>query len=153
MKLQSITTKAVKHDVANFLVEIFLLGKYGKLEPYCWRKGHSMFKEWPKLLSVFKRLIKTHSIKAEQLAWYIYKYEPKEIDSESFGLFVWKVRKLFKTQTLQHINKVYLARYEDQKLGYSHTFDKKYADINNSINKPKNLVDVLKSLETIDEQG
>ena len=117
-KFQSITTQEVEHDVVNLLTEILLLNKYGSLESYCWRKGHSMAKEWPKSLALIRRLIKSNGIKPEQLAWYFYKFQPKEISPKEFGLVAWKVKRLFPKMPIAKIHRIYIEKHKPEDQGY-----------------------------------
>ena len=142
MKYQSITTPEVQHDVSNFLTEIFFLNKHGLYKPYAWRKGNALAKDWPKIVSIFRKLVKTHRILPEQLAWYLYKYQPKSIDIDSFGLMVWRIRKLFGKYSLKKIHSIYSAKFCNSANDLIIINDYKYSDSCND-----NLFDVLDRLE------
>lgn len=146
-KFQSLTTQEVKHDVANLLTEILLLNKYGNLESYCWRKGHSMAKEWPKSLSLIRRLIKSNGIKPEQLAWYFYKFSPKEINPKEFGLVAWKVKRLFPKMPISKIHGIYIERHKSEDPGYF-AIKEQSEPTKAEVSSPKpNLLSLLDQLE------
>lgn len=146
-KFQSITTQEVEHDVVNLLTEILLLNKYGSLESYCWRKGRSMAKEWPKSLSLIRRLIKSNGIAPEQLAWYFYKYLPKEISSKDFGLVAWKVKKLFPKMSIAKIHRIYIEKYKPEDQGYFALKEQSKPVETQKVPKKAGLLDLLDQLE------
>ena len=149
-KYQSVTTPEVQHDSTNFLTEIFFLNKYGALPQYPWRKEYSFSKEWGKTVSLFRKLIKTHHIKSEQIAWYLHTYLPKKIDAKSFGLMVWKIKTLFKHISLSYLQSLYTEKFKI-------IIDKSHLNIKDNFNLPSlketqeggDLFSILKDLENI----
>jgi len=146
-KFKSITTQGIKHDAANLLTEILLLNKYGDLEPYCWRKNHSMAKEWPKSLALIRKLIKSFDIKPEQIAWFFYKTRPKEINSKEFGLVAWQIRRLFPQMPLGKIHGIYLAKFKPEPSSYFSLKEQSKPTETGKTRQKSNLLDVLSQLE------
>lgn len=136
---QSLTTPCISHDKFNLLTEIYFLNKKGILEEFPWRKGHSCFGEWPLTLALIKKLVLKHGIDAEHLAWYFSNFRISNIDSKHFGLFAWKVKRIFSRVELNSLRNLYKIRYNLNKT----VEDLEYAD--RSIpNKNKTLLDVLR---------
>lgn len=143
-KYQSLTSPSVLHDKYNLLVEIYFLNKKGLLEEFPWRKGHSCYNEWPLTLSLLKKLINQHGIDAEHLAWYFSKFRISNIDSKNFGLFAWKVKRIFSRVNLNSLKDIYKIRYNLNKT----VEDLEYA--NKSLPaRNKSLLDILKEIERI----
>lgn len=111
-KYQSVTTPSVQHDATNFLTEIFFLNKYGALPEYPWRKGKPLAKEWGGTVSLIRKLIKVHHVDAEQIGWYMHEHLPKKMDSKSFGLMVWKIKKLFRHIDLSYLERLYAEKFK-----------------------------------------
>jgi len=154
-KYQSITTPSIQHDDTNFLTEIFFLNKYGALPQYPWRKGNPLAKEWGKIVSLLRKLIKVHHIDASQIAWYLHEHLPKQLDSKSFGLMVWKIKKLFRRTDLSYLQRLYAEKFK--------TTDKSHLNIKDEFapvpvtekRKAKDLLSILKELENTngEEEG
>lgn len=127
MRYKSITTPSVEHDAPNFLVEVYLLNRYGLMEEYCWRKGHSKAAEWSFLLPLFKKLLKTHQVDPEQLAWFLHYHTPKSISQDTIGLFVFhikRIKKLFKRIPLDKLHRLYVDQFVDKDRGFMAISDK-----------------------------
>lgn len=149
MRYKSISSPGVQHDAPNFLVEIYLLNRYGPLEEYCWRKDRSHSKEWSFLLPLFKKLLKTHKIHPEQLAWFLHFYTPKVINQDTVGLFVFhikRIKKLFKRIPLENLQKLYEERFARQDRGFMEINDSGSYDRKSEI-KRNDLLSVLEELE------
>jgi len=120
-KYQSVTTPDVQHDATNFLTEIFFLNKYGGLPPYPWRKGKPLAKEWGRIVSLLRKLIKTHKVSPEQIAWYLHTFTPPTMDPKSIGLMVWnlkKIKRLFRRLSLSYLCSLYTEKFKTTDQGY-----------------------------------
>jgi hypothetical protein len=145
-KYQSITTSGVKHDPTNFLTEVYFLNKYGALPQYPWRKEQPLAKEWGKVVSIFRKILKVHKIQPEQIGWYLHSFKPCTIDAKSFGLMVWKIKRLFKTTSLDYLSEFYSNKFKHISDGYMSVKDQ-YAQPSVREKKDKDLLSILEELE------
>lgn len=146
-KYQSITTPNVQHDPTNFLTEIFFLNKYGALPQYPWRKGNFIAKEWGSIVSIFRKLIKVHHVDPEQIGWYLHEYLPKKIDSRSFGLMVWQIKKLFHRIDLDYLQRLYDEKFKKINKNYMNIKDDFASIPIKEDSGKKDLLSILKDLE------
>ena len=150
IRYKSISTPSVNHDVSNFLVEIFLLNRYGMLEEYCWRKGHPNTTEWSFLLPLFKKLLKVHKIEPEQLAWFLHFHTPKSIDKDTVGLFIYnlkRIKKLFKRIPLDKLRQLYEEKFTEVDRGFMEISDNDRYDRNPVKSEKTDLLSLLERLE------
>lgn len=144
MKYKSITTPEIEHDEANLLAEFIFLNNNISLEPFSWR--NSTKAQWGKLVSCIKKLIRDFNIEPDQLAFYIWKCHPRDINQTEFAKMAIVAKKLFKKHDLNALRTIYLERRKflgqneiTKQIGYKYDTDERY--------KPKNLIDFLKELE------
>lgn len=105
-KYKSITTPDIEHDEANILAEFVWLNRNLASDIFPWRGENG--KEWGKLVSVFKKLMKPpFELTAEQLAFYIYKCNPHNITSEEFAKMAVVARKLFLKYRIEEVCRLY----------------------------------------------
>lgn len=139
MKYRSITTPEVEHDATNMLVELMWLNRDLTLGSFPWRgpKG----REWGKAVSALKKLMKEpFSLSSAQLAFYIYRCTPKNIDGVEFGKMAVVARKLLQRFDLEELCGIYRGwRQERQVDGIDLAKHKKQ--------DAKSLTALLKELE------
>jgi hypothetical protein len=137
-KYQSLTTKNISHDDANLLTELIWLNKDINCKEYPWRKDT---KNWAKTVSCLKKMMKEpFSLDTDQIAFYIYKCSPTEIDSEEFAKMAVVAKKLFKKYELNNLYDIYKRkRSELADIGVEKTIYKK--------TKSKSLTSFLMELE------
>lgn len=140
VKYQSITTDGVHHDVANFLTEIFFINKYGIFPPYAWRKNGSLAIEWPKTLSIIRKIINQYNVSPQQISWYLLNFQPKSLSEKDFGKLVYRVRKSFGYLPIDKLYDIYNKHFcNNQPLIIQRDYQKK--------NKKKTLLELLESME------
>jgi len=105
-KYSSITTPEIQHDAANMLVELMWLNRDLTLGPFPWRGANG--REWGKTVSAVKKLMKDpFNLTADQVAFYIYRCVPTEIDSEEFAKMAVVARKLLQRFGLHELCGLY----------------------------------------------
>ena len=139
MKYNSITTPGVKHDAANMLTELILLNQNIEQRPYCWRNN----RQWSKLVAAIKKVMTVHCITADQLAFYIYRCCPKEINQIEFAKMAVVAKKLFRKYDLNELVSVYNQR----KASFVPDRDLARAGSAKVQKKQKSLYEFLKELE------
>jgi len=143
-KYCSISTPNVFHDVFNILTEIYFINIYGQLKPFSWRKGNSLSKKWPKILSVFKKIIIDFDISEEKIAWYLFTYKPKLLQAKDFGMLVWRVRRSFKDMSVDCLVDIYKEKYKD--LNFVVSFNESYTETKQEVKN--DLLSILNNLES-----
>ncbi len=84
-----------------------MLEYYGEmLPPYSWRKNNFLASEWPRVLSLFKRLLKKIKVRPANLIWYFLNVKNKT-DLSKVGSFVWDVRSAVSSFPQPTIDDVY----------------------------------------------
>jgi hypothetical protein len=135
---ESITTPGVYHDAANMLVELLILNRDITVDEYPWRGCGG--REWGRLVAAIKRLIKDFEIMPDQLAYYIFKCSPQDINSTEFAKMAVVAKKLLRSYDIEQLVVLYSERRENakpsvlQQAGYKRI-------------KEKTLTDLLKELE------
>jgi len=150
LRYKSITTSSIQHDAPNFLVEVFLVNRYGMLEEYCWRKGHSQAAEWSFLLPLFKKLLKVHKLEPEQLAWFLHFHSPKEINKETVGLLIYnlkRVKRLFNRIPLDNLQQLYEEKFAEVSRGFMEVNDKDRYSVEAKTSETTDLLSLLDRLE------
>lgn len=148
-KYQSVTTPDIQHDPTNFLAEIFFLNKHGPLPQYPWRKGNPLAQEWGKTVSLFRKLVKTHKIAPEQIGWYLHTYQPKVLETKSFGLMVWKIKNLFKHIDLKYLERLYAEKFRAPSSDKDHlNIIARSKHTVTPLTEPDNLLNILQKLES-----
>ena len=136
---ESITTPGVFHDTANTLVEFIWLNNDIDSRKAPWRgpgKDH-----WSKLVACVKKLMgPSFNISAAQLAFYIFRCHPVEIDSTTFAKAAVVAKKLFKKYDVEQLRQIYIDRRTSMMSSGMDTIPYKKPDT-------KNLIDFLKELE------
>jgi predicted enzyme involved in methoxymalonyl-ACP biosynthesis len=144
-KYQSITTPDLKHDAANMLTELILINKDPMVSPYPWSHQHKVW--WGKTVSAIKKLTKQFNITTDQLAFYVYRCRPVEIDGPEFAKMAVVAKKLFRKYDLQELVALYRATQQKNKGGsldgIGYRKDRP---------KPKSLVDFLRELEDAEKK-
>lgn len=137
-KYKSLTTKEISHDAANLLTEFIWLNRNINCKEYPWR---SDIKNWAKTVSCLKKMMKEpFSLDKEQIAFYIYRCSPTEIDSEEFAKMAVVAKKLFRKYDINDLYRMYAERRDKLKdLGVEKNTYK--------ISKAKSLTQFLQELE------
>lgn len=135
----SITSPGVLHDAANILTELIWLNRNIQLGDHPW-KGSQHGKQWGKMVACIKKLMRDFELDADQIAFYIYKCRPVNIDGVEFAKMAVVAKKLFQKYDLGDLVRMYTERRQDLK---SQPIDL----MRHKTQKPKSLVDFLKELE------
>lgn len=134
----SITSPPLRHNLANTLTELILLNKVAAPGEFPWR---STYKEWwGETVSCIRKLMKTFNITGDQIAWYIYKCQPTELNGTEFAKLAVVAKKLFQKYDIEQLHRIYAERYragQDVVL-YSYSVPK----------KTKSLSEFIKELES-----
>jgi hypothetical protein len=136
---QSLTTPEIQHDAANMLTEFIILNTNLKTGRFPWRQEEQV--SWGKNVAAIKKLMKApYHLTAEQIAFYIYKCSPKNINPFEFSKMAVVARKLFRPYGIEELRQIYLDRMTVVKgsglEGVEHKKD-----------KPKSLLTLLRELE------
>lgn len=75
-----------------------------------WRGDHRTW--WGKTVAAINKLITTHKLTADQLAFYVFHCEPMEIDSTEFAKMAVVAKKLFRRYDLNDLVEMYRNRRE-----------------------------------------
>lgn len=102
---QSITTPDLRHDPSNMITELILLNRDWNPGPYPWKGKYRAF--WGKTVAVVRRMIRDHGLSPDQIAFYVYRCNPTEINGEEFGKVVTVAKKLFQRYDLQGLVESY----------------------------------------------
>jgi hypothetical protein len=139
MKYRSITTPDIDHDEANILAEMIWLNRDLATDIFPWRGENG--KEWGRLVSAFKRLMgPSFGLSAEQLAFYVFKCRPQQINPTEFAKMAVVARKLFRRYQIEEVCMLYVhKRIEAMKPGLEKAPYKQ--------EKPKTLLSFLRELE------
>ncbi len=141
-KYPSITTPDIQHNAANMITELILLNREGHVEASPWRGTHKPF--WGKTVGAVSKLIRDFKLEPDQLAFYVYKCEPTEIDAASFAKAAVVAKKLFQKFDLFGLVQIYRERFTAAK---GDSFDN--VPHRAKINKHKSLVAFLKELKDV----
>jgi hypothetical protein len=107
-KYQSITTPEIQHDVANILTEFVWLNNDLAAESFPWRE-HS--DQWGKIVAAIKKLMGApYHLTSEQIAFYIFKCNPRNINPFEFAKMAVVARKLFRKYDIDELHRVYQDR-------------------------------------------
>jgi hypothetical protein len=139
MKYRSITTPDISHDEANILAEMTWLNRDLGTDMFPWRGENG--KEWGRLVAAFKRLMgPSFGLSAEQLAFYVFKCRPHQINPPEFAKMAVVARKLFRRYNIEEVCTLYTdKRREFTKPGLEKASYKQ--------EKPKTLLSFLRELE------
>lgn len=111
-KYKSISTDSVNHDETNIIVEMLAINKFGKVQPYCWRKNNLCHEFWKKNLQFVRRILKYNDITPAQLAFHITVHNISDIsDSISIAKSIVVSKKMNKNHNLSGIVEIYRQRY------------------------------------------
>lgn len=145
-KYQSITTPTIQHDSFNIITELVFLNKFGNPIVFPWRLPEYK-KFWSQTLSLIKKLNKQHGLSIDQLAFYVFRCEPKELSSQEFAKAAVVARKLFLKFNLDELVARYREKFKVVEMTGLETAS--YADrtIQSVSIKPKTLIELLKELE------
>lgn len=145
MKYKSITTPDISHDEANILAELVWLNRDLKTDIFPWRGENG--KEWGRLVSTFKKLMgPSYGLSAEQLAFYIFKCHPQQVNPQEFAKMAVVARKLFQRYNIDEVCRLYQdKRGLVMKPGLENVIHKQ--------EKPKTLLAFLRELERGETQG
>lgn len=139
MKYKSITTPNVMHDEANALTELIILNKDILIYSFPWKPLRCV---WGQTVSAIKKLMSpSFSLTADQIAFYIYRCCPTQIDSKEFAKVAVVAKKLLQKQNLSQL----METYRNRRLALINnvTENAEYK----KVVKPKSLLDLLKELE------
>jgi hypothetical protein len=138
LKHKSLTTVGVSHDDANLLTEFIWLNKDINCKEYPWKKDLA---KWGKTVSCLKKMmIEPYSLDKEQIAFYIYRCSPTEINSEEFAKMAIVAKKLFRKYDMLSLYNMYERRRQELKdVGLEKTIYK--------TSKTKSLTQFLEELE------
>jgi len=145
-KHQSITTPEIQHDDFNIITELIFLNKYGNVGPFPWRDvTYRQF--WSSTLAIIRKLNKTHGISVDQLAFYVYKCDPKELSNQEFAKAAYVAKILFQKFNLLELINRYREKFK--RVEMSGLEMASYGDRENQIlqPKPKTLMELLRELE------
>lgn len=134
----SITSPGVLHDTANILTELIWLNRDLQLGDHPWKGADG--RRWGKMVACIKKLIRDFEIDADQLAFYIYKCRPVNIDGLEFAKMAFEAKKLFQKYDLGDLVRMYTERRQSLK---TQPID----FMRHKTQRPKSLVDFLKELE------
>src|SRR5689334_18593575 len=139
MKYQSITTPDISHDEANILAEMTWLNRDLGTDIFPWRGENG--KEWGRLVSAFKRLMgPSFGLSAEQLAFYVYKCRPQQINPPEFAKMAVVAGELFRRYIIDEVRRLHIHKRKDaMKPGIEKAVYKQ--------EKPKTLLSFLRELE------
>ena len=140
---QSISTPDVNHNAPNMITELILLNQDLHVGPYPWRGEHKVF--WGKTVATVRKLIRDFKISEDQLAFYVHKCKPVEINGEEFGKAAVVARKLFQRYDLIGLVESYRRRRSEASVSRLDTA--KISKPQTTPTKPKSLLDFLKELE------
>lgn len=139
MKYSSLTTPSIEHDAANLLAEFIWLNRDVRSDIYPWRGQNG--KEWGRLVAALKKLMgEPYCLTAGQLAFYIWKCKPRQIDPQQFAKMAVVARRLFENYDLEQVSRLYTDWQKE--LASSGLEKAKYKE-----RKPKTLLSFLKDLE------
>lgn len=106
MKYKSITTPSISHNAANMITELIYLNKGEKPLPYPWRSlGIKDF--WGSTVAAISRMMKVHGLTEDQIAFYVYKCQPREIVPAEFAKMAVVAKKLFQKFELSALVEIY----------------------------------------------
>lgn len=139
MKYKSITSPNIEHDVANLLTEFLYLNKDITISNFPWRGEEG--KRWGKTVAIFKKLMKhPYELDCEQMAFYIWKCKPHEIDQREFAKIAVVAKKLFQKYSLEEVSRLYSDKRKSLK-------DSGLSEMGYKTSKPRSLLTFLKELE------
>lgn len=136
----SITSPGVLHDAANMLTELIWLNRDIQLKDHPWKISPGYGRQWGKMVACIKKLMRDFEIDSDQMAFYIYKCRPVDIDGVEFAKMAVVAKKLFQKYDLSDLIRMYDERRREIKVNPIDLARHK-------TQRPKNLVDFLKELE------
>lgn len=136
----SITTPEVMHDEANFMTELIFLNRDINFKEYPWKQSKALGIEWGRTVACLKKLMRDFDLTSDQLAFYIYKCHPVDINGNEFAKMAVVAKKLFQKYNLDDLARMFRERREALRTrGIDDTGYKQQ--------KQKSLVDFIKELE------
>lgn len=140
MLYPSITSPGVLHDAANMLTELIWLNRDLQLKDHPWKESKYHGIRWGKMVACIKKLMRDFELDSDQLAFYIYRCRPVDIDGVEFAKMAVVAKKLFQKYDLSDLVRMYNERRQELKTNQMDLVKYK-------AQKPKSLVDFLKELE------
>jgi hypothetical protein len=111
-KYESITSPDIQHDEANIITELILLNRSLDVPPNPWRSPkYKAF--WGKTVACVRRLMKVNGLTSDQLAFYVIRCVPTEINSSEFAKAAVVAKKLFRRQDLGEVVQTYKDRRQE----------------------------------------
>lgn len=139
MSYPSITTPDIEHDAANMLTEFVWLNKDIQADIFPWRGENG--KDWGRIVAAIKKLMKDpYGLSAEQIAFYIWKCRPNQINPQEFAKMAAVARRLFQRYDIEQVHRLYQDMRRD--LASSGLEKAQYKQ-----EKPKTLLTFLRELE------
>lgn len=139
MTYTSITTPEIEHDSANTLTEFVWLNRDIRADIFPWRGEYG--KEWGKIVAALKKLMgEPYGLSAEQLAFYIWKCKPQNINPQEFAKMAVVARRLFQPYDIMQVHRLYCDRRRE--LAASGL-----EKIKHKQERPKSLLTFLRELE------
>lgn len=140
MLYPSITSSGVLHDAANMLTELIWLNRDIQLKDHPWKISQGHGRQWGKMVACIKKLMRDFDLDSDQLAFYIYKCRPVNINGVEFAKMAVVAKKLFQKYDLTDLVRMYSERRQELKTSPIDL-------VKHKIQKPKSLVEFLKELE------
>ena len=114
IKYESLTTPGIEHDSINMITELILLNRNMQAPAFPWRSVGIM-DFWKKTVAALRKLVKVHKLDPEQLAFYVYKCQPTEINPSEFAKMAVVAKKLFQKHDLGSLVALYKNRVASNK--------------------------------------
>lgn len=92
------------------LVELILLNRDLGVGEAPWRGEHRVW--WGKTVAAINKLIKVHGLTTDQLAFYVYRCNPVDINPQEFAKMAVVAKKLFRRHDLADLVRMYQNRRE-----------------------------------------
>lgn len=145
MRYESITTPEIEHDAANALTEFVWLNRDIRSDIYPWRGENG--REWGRTISAIKKLMKEpYGLSAQQIAFYIWRCKPRNINPFEFAKMAVVARKLFEPLDLNQVRQLYLDRRKELSSSGLESIGQKQE-------KSKTLLTFLRELERGEEKN
>lgn len=140
MKYSSVTTPDIEHDAANILTEFIWLNRDIRADIFPWRGGNA--REWGRIVSAVKKLMnEPYGLSAQQIAFYIWRCKPRNINPQEFAKMAVVARKLFQPLDIDEVASLYQRRRKE----LASTGLEKVKHKQNE--RPKSLLSFLRELE------
>ena len=135
----SITTPDIEHDEANMLTEFIWLNRNIRTDIFPWRGQNG--KEWGRLVAALKKLMNDpYGLSPQQLAFYIWRCKPTNINPQEFAKMAVVARRLFGHYELEQVSLLYRDRMRELASSGMESISYKK-------DRPKSLITFLKELE------